>query len=356
MSMDAGQEITIRPMNSQEAKEVQRLGRRAFMGLESLFVSKPKDAVVALVGNRIVGAIIMKFLKGDRGQTIGDFSAGFVDCDYRDSGIGGRLYKAATNHFWERGCDYITAEVKDDNVGSWRLLEKNGYMRTEMIENFSHLRGKGMASLLFGTPVPYACGMDFYLASKKNPIKEKTAPSAVQVVIFLLLNLLLSCTILILNHQIQLTWFMLAYGILMLGDVFFTRIGAGFGKRKWQYRMTNCGFLISLLIPLLGTVFPMIGNWMPRQYESTPKLRKELGISALAGWAFIVILVVFTGLVTERHIFVNYLNSLGSMLLLYRIIPVYPFGAFGSLRVYRMNKFIYAVMAVASLLVLFLID
>ncbi|WP_410772607.1 GNAT family N-acetyltransferase [Fontibacillus sp. BL9] len=355
MSRDSGEEISIRMMNPQEAKEVQRLGRRAFMGLESLFVSKPKHAVVALVGDRIVGAVIMKFLKGDNRQTIGDFSAGFVDCEYRDSGIGGRLYEAATNHFWEHGCDYITAEVKDDNVGSWRLLEKNGFKRTEMIENFSHLRGKGMASLMFGTPVPFACGMDFYLASNKNCVKEKTAPSAVEGVIFLLLNLLLSCTILIFNPQIQLTWFMLAYGILLLGDVLFTRIGAGFGKRKWQYRMTNCGFLISLLIPLLGTVFPMIGNWMPRQYETTPKLRKELGISALVGWAFVAIIVIFTRLDAEPHIFVTYLNSLGSMLLLYRIIPVYPFGAFGSLRVYRMNKFIYAAMAVASLMVLFLL-
>lgn len=353
MSVYHDREISIRMMNPQEAKEVQQLGRRAFMGLESLFVSKPKEAVVALDGDRIVGAVIMKFLKGNKGQTIGDFSAGFIDHDYRDLGIGGKLYKAATNHFWERGCDYITAEVKDDNVGSWSLLEKNGYVRTELLENFSHLGSKGMLSILLGTPVPYACGMDFYLASKKNPVKEKTTPTAVQIIVFLLLNLLLACTILILNPKVQLTWFMLAYGILLLGDVLCTRIGAGFGIRKWQYRMTNCGFLISLLIPLLGTVFPMSGNWMPRQYESTPKLRKELGISALAGWAFIAILVILSGLDTDRHILVTYLHSLGSMLLLYRIIPVYPFGGLGSARVYQMNKIIYAAMAGISLLVIF---
>lgn len=355
MSEDHCQEILIRLMKPDEAKGVQQLGRRAFMGLESLFVSKPKDAVVALVGDRIVGAVIMKFLKGDKGHTIGDFSAGFVDHSYRGMGIGGKLYKAASDHFWERGCDYITAEVKGDNVGSWSSLEKNGFKRTEMLENLSHLKSKGMLSIMLGTLVPFASGMDFYLASNRHPVKEKTAPSATQIVVFLLLNLLLACTIILLNPEVQLLWYMLAYGLLLLGDILFSRLGAGFGIRKWQYRMTNCGFLISLLIPLLGAVFPMAGNWIPRGYESTPKLRKELGLSALTGWVFVLILVILTGLDTERHISVAYLNMLGSILLIYRVIPLYPFEAFGASRVYQMNKFIYTAMALISLLVIFLL-
>lgn len=51
MPTNTGQEISVRLMHLQEAKKVQQLGRRAFMGLESLFVSKPKDAVVALDGD-----------------------------------------------------------------------------------------------------------------------------------------------------------------------------------------------------------------------------------------------------------------------------------------------------------------
>lgn len=348
------QNISIRPMKPQEAKEVQRLGRLAFMGLESLFISRPKEAMVALDGERIVGAGIMKHLKGGAGQTIGDFSAAFVDPAYTNRGIGGNLYKAATERFWERGCNCITGQVKSDNVASWSLLEKIGYQRTGIREVFRHLGLRGSISLLLGTPVPFASGMDFYFISRQQPIQEKKSSSVTQMVLFVLLNLLLSCVMLV-NRPLALGWFLLAYASLLGADVLFSRIGAGFDGRKWNFRMTNCGFLVTALIPLLGAVFPMIGNWMPASPELSVKLRKALGFSALASWALLILVVILSGLYSERHIYVQYLSYLGGPLLFYRLVPLYPFGDFGSLRVYRMSKVAYALMALLSLSVLFLL-
>ena len=85
--------IIIRRMEAGEAAEVRRIGRRAFKGLESLWVGKPKQAVVAVKEDKIIGAVLYKFLESSKGKA-GYFDYAFVDPDYHGQGVGGVLYKA----------------------------------------------------------------------------------------------------------------------------------------------------------------------------------------------------------------------------------------------------------------------
>ena len=59
-------EIIVRKIKKGEEKEVLKLARRAFLGIEALNVSKPDNAMVALIDDKIVGGIIYKVIKCDK--------------------------------------------------------------------------------------------------------------------------------------------------------------------------------------------------------------------------------------------------------------------------------------------------
>ena len=123
--------VTVRPMRAEEARDVRKMGRRAFAGLESLWVSKPGQALVAVREDKIVGAVLYKLMNAG-GKKIAYVDYAFVDPDYHNQGIGGSLYRAATEFLWALSPDALTAIVKDDNVGSWCLFLKNGFSRVSL--------------------------------------------------------------------------------------------------------------------------------------------------------------------------------------------------------------------------------
>ena len=51
--------ITIRMMAGDEVKPALKLARKAFAGIECLFISKPKTGIVALIDNQIVGGVFV---------------------------------------------------------------------------------------------------------------------------------------------------------------------------------------------------------------------------------------------------------------------------------------------------------
>lgn len=343
--------MQIRIMREDEAKTVQQLGRRAFSSLESMFISLPKEAIVAVEGEKIVGAVILKLLEGEQGVLIGDFSAGFVDPACRGRGIARQLYTAATKRFWELGCTFITAQVKDENAGSWRALEKNGFARVTYMELQRLLGVRGLVSVLKFTPTAFAYGMDLYLAAKTEPVKKKADSSLFQIATYILVNLIMVCTALLLNRQLHLGWFLLAYAALLIGELLFTRIGL-VSEHRWNFRLTNCGFIIPLLVPLLGAAFPMLGNWIPEKYENTSRFRWIWGGGAVMGWIYLLLIVALSKWVWTDLKFTSYLYRLGSILLIYKLLPVYPFEGLGAARIFRMNKLVYGAMAIVTLMLL----
>ena len=93
----------------------------------------------------------------------------------------------------------------------------------------------------------------------------------------------------------------------------------------------------------------MAGNWYPESYHNSGEFRKDMGIQALTGWIFVIVLTLCSAFMNEKHIFLRYLNQMGKIFLLYRVFAFYPFESFGGGRVYRWNRGIYFLMAALSL-------
>lgn len=91
-------EIAIRKMETHEASAVKKVARRAFSGgIESLFISKPKEAMVAVIDDKIVGGIIIKYTT-TKNKKIGYYDVAFVDPDYHNQGVGSLLYEKTTDY------------------------------------------------------------------------------------------------------------------------------------------------------------------------------------------------------------------------------------------------------------------
>ena len=345
-SLHSEKGITIRRMEAGEEAEVRRIGRRAFDGLESLWVGKPKQAVVAVKDGKIVGAILYKFFQSS-GRKVGYLDYAFVDPDFHGQGVGGILYKESADYLWNQGCDALTAVVKDDNVGSWGLLLKNGFTRVSLPEIIRQFGFTEMLRQYFGTPFCIGIGMEYYIARRDLECPSGKGGSVKQLAVYGLANLLLFCIVLLRIQKIVTA--LAAYGVILAGGIFIGYFTTMFSKRQWHFRLNNGGGLICALVNFIG-VYPMVGNWYPDRYENTESFRKEMGINGLAGWIFVLVLSLAPFF--SRHVFARYVGLISSILLIYRILAFYPFESFGGGRVYRWKRWVYVLMSLLSAVVL----
>lgn len=342
--------VNIRKMEPTEAKAVQKTARRSFTGIEKLFIGRPKEAMVAVIGEKIVGGVLIKYIRY-KGGCIGYYETAFVDPACHGQGIGRLLYGKTADFLWDQGCNALSGIVKDDNTASWKSFINNGFKRVTLGEALRLLGFKAMFLQYFATPLFICNGMELYLAVKNSEVEEKRNSSLIGILSYMMANFL----ILMIGMASRGPNFFLALCscmLLLLGGITAGYAGTLFSKRKWRYHLNSGGAVISAFISLLGGIYPMIGSWYPDQYENTAEFRKDMGITALWEWGFCVCLTVLLFFLQSQYDFMGVPASLGCTLLLYRMIPVYPFESYGGGRVYRWNKGVYAVMAVISLAVI----
>lgn len=343
-------EVIIRKMKPEEANEVKRLGRRAFMSFESLFITKPKDALVAEVDGRIVSGVMVKVVKGSNQSKIGYIDIAFVDRAFHNQGIGNKIYKASIEYLWKEGCDFVTAMVKDDNVGSFALLEKNGLVKTSFFEASKVMGMKGLLNQFIHTSLSFAYGMDFYLASNKsNTVRPKTGHTIKEMGAYLGVNLGFLLLANLFTGYFSLGLFG-AYLTLLLTSILPGSIVTLFSKREWSYRFLNGGIIFPIISMFMGGIFPMGGNWYPKKYENSKEFRKEMGVNAAVSWILLIIIIFCVNFMDMNNAYNLYLDQIGTMLLFCRIVAVYPLASFGGWRVFTWNKAVYFILSLLSVL------
>lgn len=342
--------LIIRKMKAEEAEEVKKIGQKSFVGMEKLFVGKPKDAIVAIVDDKIVGGMVIKYtVTNDKKLAYIDFA--YIDPEYHNQGIGGKLYKETFEYLWNEGCTAISATVKDDNVASWKSLLNNGFSQTNMLEATKELGICLMLKQYFTNLTFIANGMEFYLKVKDRSVKSKKGETKTQIGIYLLANLLLMGLGILINNRSNLGMYIASYIGLLAGGVVFSYLGSLLSKRNWKYRLNSCGAAIVALVNI-GGVYPLIGNWYPEKYEDTKEFKRDMGIIALFEWIFLLIVTIVSMIMMPQHIVFKYLSQIGSILLIYRILAFYPFESYGGGRVYKWNKALYLIMSIISIILI----
>jgi GNAT superfamily N-acetyltransferase len=342
-------------MRPEEANVLKKLGKRAFLSFESLFITMPKDALVAEIDGRIVSGVIVKIVKGTGSSKVGYIDFAFVDRAFQNQGIGNKIYKATIDYLWSEGCDFITALVKDDNVGSFALLEKNGLSRVTIYEARRVIGTKGFLNQLVHTALSFGYGMDFYLGSseKQKMVEPKQNHNIEQISAYLGVNIgfLLLATFFTGNFTIELLG---AYLTLLGSTILSGFIMTFFSKREWNYRLLNGGIIFPVISTLLGGVFPMGGNWYPKKYENTRAFHKAMGLNASISWIALLLITYCTFFFDKNNLFYFYINQIGVMFLLYRVVAFYPLSSFGGRRVFIWNKAMYLILSILSILLIWL--
>ena len=337
--------ITVRAMQPEEAKILKKIGWRAFGLAERLFVGTPKQAIVAVMDNQIVGGIMYKYIQ-TKDKKIGYFEAAFIDPDYQGKGIGRKLYQQATAYLWYKGCDALTALVKDDNVGSWQLFLDNGFSQTRMIGAIKELGLVAMLKQYFTTPTFIGNGMEFYLAVKEKEVPSKKVESISQIGLYLLINLLIMLLPVYVSKNYTLS-FIGIYMALLAGGVGIGYLATRFSHYKWRFRVNSCGGVLVALLSFV-TLYPMWGNWYPDKYENTQLFVKAMGIQAFCKWMALILVTLVAAVLRNQILLMQDLYQIGSVLLILRCLNFYPFEFFGSRRTYLWHKGLYVVLSIIS--------
>lgn len=344
--------VSVREMLPDEASAVLKIGKRAFTGLESLWVAKPKQALVAVKDGTIVGAILYKFVMSGNKKT-GYVDYAFIDPDYHSQGIGSILYQSTVEYLWEQGCDALTAVVKDDNVGSWALFLKAGFCRVSLPQLVKQFGFMGAIKQYFATPLCFGIGMEYYVAAKDEILPCRKNGSIQQILSFLLANSLLLLPAVLagrMGGNAFPIW--IAFLLLLFFGVVCEFVGTKFSsQRNWKFRLNNGGALVCALVNF-GSIFPMLGNWYPEKYDKSNDFRRDMGITAFVGWISLLALVGILAFSGIEATVARGVMQIGVFFLIYHMIPMYPFESFGGRRVYTWSKWIYAAMTLATLAVI----
>lgn len=330
-------EIFLRDMKSEEAPLILKGQRSSFSPLFALFLSRPRQAVVAELDGKIVGAVTYKII-GD--HSVGYLDVAYVDASQRGYGLGTRLYEETMRRLKEAGCHVVAATIRDDNRRSWKIMEKNGCVPV----SFAYLvRTFGFTDALriyFSTHMAYALGHDLWMSTSK--------PYA-QLPAVVLSSFLINYLLLFVASRGN---FAFALGALFVlaGEFGFGWLGTLETKARWEVRRPHDGLPLYLAIALTGGLLPLVVSWHPVEDTfDTSQYYHLLARSSLAGWVWVLATAVFSFSLVAGGSFVRGMQHLVVMLLIYRVLAFFPFESYGGKRVYDSSLWLYGLMVALSL-------
>jgi len=340
--------MILREMQAEEARGLQLLALKNFWrSLESPYVTKPKMAMLAEKDGKIIGGFLYSIENSGKNK-LGFVDFFFVDSQHMGQGVGSALCKEGIARMWAQGCDYLITVVRDDNVGSWASFEKMGFVRANLLK-FTRAVGFGgliRAYLSHSYGVSVGCNLYFAARSENSEVYAKDFGLG-QMFLHLVINIalaLLSFSVIIFESLPQL---ILSLALVFGGVILFAYIGTLFSKRSWRYQFTTGGAVLSLILPLGGGVFPLAGGFYPKRYENTEKFRRDMAITAILPWVFLMALLLIVQFFDFGFLYSGLIAGITRALLLFRCIPLLS-ANFGASRIYKWRQDLWFMMVVAS--------
>jgi len=346
-------DVIIREPQENELNEAVKLAKRIFGLVGNIIISKPEKSLVAMADDKVVGGVFLKSKSaGSKKFGIVDFI--FTDPNFKGHGISGKLLDESCRILWEQDFKGLMAYVQDDNVASWKLFEKHGFVRTSFLQT---AKAFGFASALKAqaifTSFGFCVGADFYIALPEKEETEKyerRCNSLAQIVVYLLVSAVLVSLMLIQAAGSPILLVSLA--AVLLGSIVVGWVGTALTKRKWHFRLTQGGFFLTTIMSIFF-FFPMIANWYPDHYENTPQFKRDLALNSILVWILLLALSASRWFVNGEIL--NGARGVASVLLIFKCLPFMPMSSHGSGRVFAWNKPVFFMLAIVSVLLVFVL-
>lgn len=335
----------------EEAKMVSKLAVEVFGPLSRIIVpNRPKWAHYATNDDgEIVGGIILKRL----GKSVGLVDFIFVHERGRGQGLGPGLLDLGVKELDDAGCSTQIALIREDNTPSWNMFAKRGYVVPNI---FKALFGLSLKAALYSLFLTFAnTGYSVWVrdqeASPDTVSPDKRLRLRWGAAIALLFVVPVAAAIGrfgAYGPQWLIAMLAMVAGVSVLRMILTYPVARSYGPVEW--RLSHGGAMLTAVLAALGSWWPHFGFWAPKEpYWHFSSFRRYEGVSALIGWILTIAIYPASFLVPIDGV-ADGIRSLSIQILIYQMLPVFPFEGMDGFRVLSWNRVAYTFGTVATLL------
>ncbi|MDO5844573.1 MAG: GNAT family N-acetyltransferase, partial [Methanocorpusculum sp.] len=297
------------------------------------------------------GGAFLVVVPGAKGK-VGCIDIIFVQPAHRGSGLAKRLYHEAVEMLRQQGCQTIMALVRGDNSQSLRRFECEGLAPTTL-RGLSARTGMGGLCRLFIKTASLACATGCWVLCDQVVPTRSVGGTANNTARVLGVNgLFLLCGAMLHLSSGGAWWTVLAAAFLLMLITLGETVGKHIAGGNWRFVMPEGGLVPSAIVALLGGFYPMLGHWYVTDRKNTPEYRHRMALPAKAAWLCVLAATVICQLLKTVYPLFQCTAEFGMMLLLFYMLPFYPFDTFGGRRIREDSARSYAALTAFSIIVI----
>lgn len=355
-------------MRSDERRAVLRVAVRAFGPGVLLLFGFGDHCVVAVDGERILGAAVAKRSSvriRTEERTVGILSWVMTDPDAQGAGIGEALLASAHEWFDEQGCDLLLAIIEGTNSSSYRRFASRGYRRLRPVQQF---RQWGAATLKLWLKLPHIADIAHFVWARDDHdgAVDDAGPVVVagHIAVGWLLNAAVVLLLLlrvgfrpILGPQALVAAAVVPGFVVGLRSAVLALVARA-GGVPVRYRMWESAYPLSVVIAaVFGGLFVVPGSVYPADPTARAQSsRRPLGLSAvlstitMAGAAALLAVPSIVAALPPVFSLATSLTrtALLTLLIFDGVVPIFPFSGFNARRAWDWSPIAWLLGAAAT--------
>jgi RimJ/RimL family protein N-acetyltransferase len=338
-------DYSISPIQTNEdVIRTKAVATRAFgPGVSLMLAGKRKWGYYAHKQDDVVGGVLLEKMSPNEGL----LSWIFVDPKAQGHRLGARLLETGIRALDDEGLQTQFALVRADNTASWNMLAKNGYTRRSVLRSLFGYSLTGLPKRFL-----YSLGTGYGTWVRDDALRDTGIhPQKGALLKTLLFSLLIGAALSLFSLRgMEFFWIGMSMvtGITALRMVVAYPIARASGPVRFD--APQGGTPLSLILALgFGTWWPTFGSFVPKKdIWRDREFSRYNGLQAFATWMSLLVIYVAASLVMPAP-FNAGLAIVLDLIVIYQVIPFYPFDGMDGARVLRYSKVLYALGALLSL-------
>src|SRR6056297_2275784 len=329
----------------EEGLKTKEVGKRVFgKGASLMLPKKPEWGFYAHEGDDYVGGVFIDQVSPREGM----LSWIFVDSKAQGHKLGARLLDAGIKAMDEKGLKTQFSLIRADNTASWNMFAKNGYTRPSVLKS---LFGYSVKGLLKRFGYSLATGYSTWIRDDSRD-NASVHPKRWAIVKSLLFSLFIGAALSLFSLR-GIEFFFI--GMAMVAGITALRMLVAYPIARMsgpvRFDAPQGGTPLSVILALaFGAWWPTFGFFVPKaDIWRDREFARYNGMQAFATWMSLVLVYVAMSFLYPG-VFHAGLDSILTLIIIYQVIPFFPFDGMDGAKVLNYSKVLYAVGVVVSVL------
>ena len=330
---------------AEEGQKTRAVARRVFgPGASLLLPRRPTWGFYAHEGEEYVGGVLLDRMGPDEGV----LSWIFVDPKAQGHRLGSRLLEAGVQAMDEAGLQTQFSLVRADNTASWNMFAKSGYTRPSVLKSLFGYSIKGLVKR-FGYSL--ATGYSTWVRDDART-GASAHPRRWAILKSLLFSLFVGAALSLFSLR-GIEFFFI--GMAIVAGITALRMLVAYPIARVsgpvRFDAPQGGTSLSVILALaFGAWWPTFGFFVPKaDIWRDREFARYNGLQSFATWMSLVLVYVGMSLFYPA-LFSAGLEVILDLIIIYQLIPFFPFDGMDGARVVKYSKVLYGVGVVFSVL------